>query len=128
MIHMWFTGINYYKLAVEKDRDSIFTTITTIWKPGFSVSRIMCVKTFMKLVFRIKYTKIKQISSTGNGPRSNAKSQRLLFDGDETKYELWEARSLGCLIANHKIEENNTIIGTLRKKATKRRMKRVTPS
>jgi hypothetical protein len=22
MIHMWFTGINYYKLAVEKDRDS----------------------------------------------------------------------------------------------------------
>jgi hypothetical protein len=31
----WFTGINYYKLAVEKDRDSIFTTITTIWKPGF---------------------------------------------------------------------------------------------
>ena len=30
---MWFTGINY-KLAVEKDRDSIFTTITTIWKPG----------------------------------------------------------------------------------------------
>ena len=27
MIYMWFTGINYYKLAVEKDRDSIFTTI-----------------------------------------------------------------------------------------------------
>ena len=25
MIYMWFTGINYYKLAVEKDRDSIFT-------------------------------------------------------------------------------------------------------
>jgi hypothetical protein len=24
MIYMWFTGINYYKLAVEKDRDSIF--------------------------------------------------------------------------------------------------------
>jgi hypothetical protein len=34
MIYMWFTGINYYKLTVEKDRDSIFTTITTIWKPG----------------------------------------------------------------------------------------------
>ena len=32
MIYMWFTGINYYKLAVEKDRDSIFTTI---WKLGF---------------------------------------------------------------------------------------------
>ena len=30
MISMWFTGINYYKLAVlEKDRDSIFTII---WK------------------------------------------------------------------------------------------------
>jgi hypothetical protein len=29
MIYMWFTGINYYKLAVAKDRDSIFTTITT---------------------------------------------------------------------------------------------------
>jgi hypothetical protein len=33
MIYMWFTGINYYKLAVEKDRDSIFTTI---WKPDFN--------------------------------------------------------------------------------------------
>jgi hypothetical protein len=32
MIYMWFTGRNYYKLAVEKDRDSIFTTI---WKLGF---------------------------------------------------------------------------------------------
>jgi hypothetical protein len=30
MIYMWFPGINYYKLAVEKDRDSIFTTIATI--------------------------------------------------------------------------------------------------
>jgi hypothetical protein len=38
MIYMWFTGINYsYKLAVEKDRDSIFTTIATIWKPGLWV-------------------------------------------------------------------------------------------
>jgi hypothetical protein len=37
MIYMWFTGINYYKLAVEKDRDSIFTTVnTTIWKPGLN--------------------------------------------------------------------------------------------
>jgi hypothetical protein len=26
MIYMWFTGINYHKLAVGKDRDSIFTT------------------------------------------------------------------------------------------------------
>jgi hypothetical protein len=24
MIYMWFTGINYYKLTVEKDRDSIY--------------------------------------------------------------------------------------------------------
>ena len=37
MIYMWFTGINYYKLAVEKDRDSNFTTITTIWKSGLKV-------------------------------------------------------------------------------------------
>ena len=29
MIYMWFTGINYYKLAAEKDRDFIFTTVTT---------------------------------------------------------------------------------------------------
>ena len=27
MIHMWFTDINYYKLAVEKDCDSIFRHI-----------------------------------------------------------------------------------------------------
>jgi hypothetical protein len=31
MIYMWFTGINYYKLAVEKDHD--YTIITSIWKP-----------------------------------------------------------------------------------------------
>jgi hypothetical protein len=37
MIYMWFKGITYYKLAVEKDRDSTFTTITTIWKPGVSI-------------------------------------------------------------------------------------------
>lgn len=34
------------------------------------------------------------MSSTGYGPR-NAKLQRLLFDGDETKFELWETRLLG---------------------------------
>jgi hypothetical protein len=27
MIYMWFTGINYSKLAVEKDRDSIMIII-----------------------------------------------------------------------------------------------------
>ena len=36
------------------------------------------------------------MNSTGYGPR-NARSQRLLFDGDDTKYELWEARFLGYL-------------------------------
>ena len=36
MIYMWFTGINYYKLAVEKDHDSIFTTM---WKPGFMINQ-----------------------------------------------------------------------------------------
>jgi hypothetical protein len=35
MIYMWFTGINYYKLAFEKDRDSIFMTI---WKPGYNAA------------------------------------------------------------------------------------------
>jgi hypothetical protein len=35
MIYMWFTGINYSKLAVEKDRDSIFTTIMTIMETRF---------------------------------------------------------------------------------------------
>jgi hypothetical protein len=29
MIYMWFTGKNYYNLAVEKDHESIFTTVTT---------------------------------------------------------------------------------------------------
>jgi hypothetical protein len=33
MIYMWFIGINYYKLAVKKDSDSIFTTI---WKSGLN--------------------------------------------------------------------------------------------
>ena len=28
MIYMWFTGINYCKLAVEKDCDFIFMTIS----------------------------------------------------------------------------------------------------
>jgi hypothetical protein len=37
MIYMWFTGINYYNMAVEKDHDFIFTTVTTILKPGFTV-------------------------------------------------------------------------------------------
>jgi hypothetical protein len=37
MIYMRFTDINYYKLAVEKDSDSIFMTITTIWKPGLNI-------------------------------------------------------------------------------------------
>jgi hypothetical protein len=36
MIYMWFTGINYYKLAVEKDRDYIFTTISSGGKPGLN--------------------------------------------------------------------------------------------
>ena len=42
MIYMWFTGINYYKLAVEKDRDSIFTTMhdDRIWKPGFTIASL----------------------------------------------------------------------------------------
>ena len=36
MIYVWFTGINYYKLAVDKDRDRRDSIFTTIWKPGFN--------------------------------------------------------------------------------------------
>jgi hypothetical protein len=43
---MWFTGINYYKLAIEKDRDFIFTTITTTWKPGLAKSVYEQVESF----------------------------------------------------------------------------------
>jgi hypothetical protein len=46
MIYMWFTGINYYKLTVEKDRDSIFTTIRTLWKSGFTGIHTGRVETF----------------------------------------------------------------------------------
>ena len=38
MIYMWFTGINYYKLAVERDRDSFYDRYDHIWKPGFIYS------------------------------------------------------------------------------------------
>jgi hypothetical protein len=34
MIYTLFTGKNDYNQTVEKDCDSIFTTIMTIWKPG----------------------------------------------------------------------------------------------
>jgi hypothetical protein len=51
MIYMWFTGINYYKLAVEKDRDSIFTTITTR-KPGLS-NRDVIAPRFCNFVFQL---------------------------------------------------------------------------
>jgi hypothetical protein len=44
MIYMRFTSINYYRhyklaVVVEKDRDSIFTTITTLWQPGKKETR-----------------------------------------------------------------------------------------
>jgi hypothetical protein len=45
MICMWFTGINYYKLAVEKDRDSIFTTIWDLYgKQGRRNQRLDTIK------------------------------------------------------------------------------------
>jgi hypothetical protein len=45
MIYMWFTDTNYYKLAVEKGRDSIFTIITTIWKPNYNKKfKTLCLK------------------------------------------------------------------------------------
>jgi beta-glucosidase/6-phospho-beta-glucosidase/beta-galactosidase len=46
MIYMWFTGINYYKLTVEKDRDANFTTIVTaIWKLGVKKHNVKCNRT-----------------------------------------------------------------------------------
>ena len=42
MIYMWFTGINYYKLAVALFYERswpYFTTITTIWKPSRLIIR-----------------------------------------------------------------------------------------
>ena len=50
------------------------------------------------------------MSSTGYGPRSNAKLQRLIFDGDETKFELWEARFLGYM-QTLKLKKNNYAVG-----------------
>ena len=36
-------------------------------------------------------------TSTGYGPSSNTHWQNLLFDGDERKFELWEAKFLGYM-------------------------------
>jgi hypothetical protein len=54
MIYIWFTGINYYKLAVEKDRDSIFTTIKTIWKPMQAYNK-HCKFIVYKLRLKLEY-------------------------------------------------------------------------
>jgi hypothetical protein len=38
MIYMWFTDINYYKLAVKKELWLYFYDhYTTVWEPGFNV-------------------------------------------------------------------------------------------
>ena len=51
MIYVWFTaGIDYYKLAVEKDRDSIFTTITTIWKPDLKSASSSTLPGFLQVL------------------------------------------------------------------------------
>jgi hypothetical protein len=34
MIYMWFTGKNYYNLAVEKDRDSLRPYVDKASSPG----------------------------------------------------------------------------------------------
>jgi hypothetical protein len=60
MISMWFTGINYYKLAVEKDRDSIFTTM---WKPGLEPT--------VRCQFALRYmTMVSTIFHPANRPLS----------------------------------------------------------
>jgi hypothetical protein len=35
MIYVWFTGINYYKLAVQKDRDS---SMDRLFKGGIALT------------------------------------------------------------------------------------------
>jgi hypothetical protein len=37
---MWFTGTNYYKLAVEKDRDSIFSIHDCIGAVGTTSQQV----------------------------------------------------------------------------------------
>jgi hypothetical protein len=59
---MWFTGKNYYKLAVEKDRDSIFTTITTIWKPGFRNAIFRGIIATERCCFPLKVVQLFQLS------------------------------------------------------------------
>ena len=34
MIYMWFTGINYYKLAVALFYERLWPYFTTVWKPN----------------------------------------------------------------------------------------------
>ena len=49
-------------------------------------------------------------TSTGYGPRRDNGSRwsRLLFDGDETKYEIWETKFLGYL---HTLGLKDAILG-----------------
>ena len=50
-------------------------------------------------------------SSTGYGPRrrdNGSRWSRLLFDGDETKYEIWETKFLGYL---HTLGLKHAILG-----------------
>jgi hypothetical protein len=45
MIYMWFTGRNYYKLAVEKDRESIckVVVVSVLLVPScYEKSRTSC--------------------------------------------------------------------------------------
>ena len=51
------------------------------------------------------------VTSTGYGPRrrdNGSRWSRLLFDGDETKYEIWETKFLGYL---HTLGLKGTILG-----------------
>jgi hypothetical protein len=57
---MWFTGINYYKLVVEKDRDSSFTTITTIWKPRLT-RKYMHAETLALLIKPLDFPNMKYL-------------------------------------------------------------------
>jgi hypothetical protein len=73
---MCFTGINYYKLAVEKDRDSIFTTITTIWKPGFRNAIFRGIIATERCCFPLKVVQLFQIRlSASKAEKSNTSAK-----------------------------------------------------
>jgi hypothetical protein len=72
-IYMWFTGINYYKLAVEKDRHSIFATI---WKPGFRNAIFRGIIATERCCFPLKVVQLFQLRlSASKAEKSNTSAK-----------------------------------------------------